>query len=63
MRYLREKLGDEERTLIRSVRGVGYAWSRSMNGVSARRSRDAAGAAGAEDRPAGCSGACLSAGS
>jgi DNA-binding response OmpR family regulator len=24
IRYLREKLGDEERTLIRSVRGVGY---------------------------------------
>jgi DNA-binding response OmpR family regulator len=24
VRYLREKLGDEERTLIRSVRGVGY---------------------------------------
>lgn len=25
VRYLREKLGDDERTLIRSVRGVGYA--------------------------------------
>jgi DNA-binding response OmpR family regulator len=25
VRYLREKLGDEERTLIRSVRGVGYS--------------------------------------
>lgn len=25
IRYLREKLGDEERTLIRSVRGVGYS--------------------------------------
>jgi DNA-binding response OmpR family regulator len=25
VRYLRDKLGDEERTLIRSVRGVGYA--------------------------------------
>ena len=24
VRYLREKLADEERTLIRSVRGVGY---------------------------------------
>ncbi len=24
VRYLREKLGDEERTLIRSIRGVGY---------------------------------------
>src|SRR5438045_5332361 len=24
IRYLREKLGDNERTLIRSVRGVGY---------------------------------------
>jgi two-component system response regulator MprA len=24
IRHLREKLGDEERTLIRSVRGVGY---------------------------------------
>jgi DNA-binding response OmpR family regulator len=24
IRYLREKLGDEERTLIRSIRGVGY---------------------------------------
>ena len=25
VRYLREKLGDDERTLIRSVRGVGYS--------------------------------------
>ena len=25
VRYLREKLGDDERTLIRSVRGIGYA--------------------------------------
>jgi DNA-binding response OmpR family regulator len=25
IRYLRDKLGDEERTLIRSIRGVGYA--------------------------------------
>jgi DNA-binding response OmpR family regulator len=25
IRHLREKLGDDERNLIRSVRGVGYA--------------------------------------
>jgi DNA-binding response OmpR family regulator len=25
VRYLREKLGDDGRTLIRSVRGVGYS--------------------------------------
>ena len=24
IRYLREKLGDEDRTLIRSLRGIGY---------------------------------------
>ncbi|MDQ6693499.1 MAG: response regulator transcription factor [Chloroflexota bacterium] len=33
VRYLREKLGDESRTLIRSLRGVGYALEPSTPGT------------------------------
>lgn len=33
IRYLRDKLGDDERTLIRSVRGVGYSLELSSDGA------------------------------